>query len=202
MADELAAGRSATPIGLGQLDELEALNHAQQFAWLLPHALAAPQVTGIVVGHAQVQASLRSRQRDLHQDLVDVAHLAAERRGPLSPLGVVRQKLPVLLQRGAAGGAVGDDGLHLRLLEQRDVVACQFQDDLSLAIANRRHPTALDLSGGDDLALVAGQDPDRGRAGVGEHEALGTSQEEPNTAVGLSSGRRHLGQDLPQRSLR
>ena len=74
LGDVVDAGAAAAPIGLGELDELQARDQLKEVAGLLGDLLAVRQVTGVVVGDGEVaQACARGAATVLHHPFVDVA---------------------------------------------------------------------------------------------------------------------------------
>ncbi len=175
MRDELAAGGTAAPIGFGQFDELDPIDHFEEFTRLLPHPLGAAEVAGVVVGDAGIHAQGRFFERDGQQEFADVAYFGAESCRPGGPGRVVCQYVTVILEGGTAGGAIGDDELHLCGFEEGDVVAGLLLHLLNLAETKGRHAATDGLAGGDDGAAVAGQHTHTGGALLGEEQALGAA---------------------------
>ena len=74
LGDIVDASATAAPVGLGELDELEARDELQEVAGLLGDLLPVGQVTGVVVGDGEfAQACARGAATVLHHPFVDVA---------------------------------------------------------------------------------------------------------------------------------
>ena len=74
LGDAVDASAAAAPIGLRELDELQARDQLKEVAGLLRDLLAVRQVTGVVVGDGEVaQALARGAATVLHHPFVDVA---------------------------------------------------------------------------------------------------------------------------------
>ena len=97
-------GGAAAEVGLGELDQPETGDRAEESPRRLPHALAVRQVTGLVVRHREVERPPRPREV-LGQELGDVAHP----RGQGERLGVVAQEVSRSRAARPAAGRVRDD---------------------------------------------------------------------------------------------
>ena len=88
------ARRSAAEVRLGQIDEPEPRDRAEERPGRLPHALAVGQVARLVIGHREIERSPRLRQV-LGEELADVAHPRGEGGRP----GVVLEEVPVVAEQ-------------------------------------------------------------------------------------------------------
>ena len=80
------AGAAAADLLLGERQQLDAGNRAQQIARRLADALRVREVAGVVIRHAhRERMPRRSRRTELGEDLGDVAHARRERARALGP---------------------------------------------------------------------------------------------------------------------
>src|SRR3954454_6833723 len=89
------------------LQDLELRYLGEKVARLGAHGLSVSEVAGVVVGDLGRQRMSLGARAGLGQQLGDVAHFGAERRGAVRPLRIVAQQVRVALHRRAAAGGVG-----------------------------------------------------------------------------------------------
>ena len=79
---------------------------------------------------------------DGSQEFANIADFPAERYSPFRPSRVVGQKVTIILERRAAGGAVGDNYIYIGLLIECNVVPGLFPNQILPSVTRRRHPAA------------------------------------------------------------
>src|SRR3989442_1573220 len=127
-------------------------------------------MAGVLVGDPLLDPAEATLEVERRDKLVDVAHPGGELVGALGPDRVVLEDLAVLLERRAAAGSVDHVVVGAGPLEGGDVVPRQLAGRVALARVHVQRAAALLGLGDDDLAAVAGQNPDRGL--VGRREEL------------------------------
>ena len=115
MRDVVNAGGAAADVGMRKLDEFEAGDLFQEIARSVADFLSVEQVAGILVGDAEIERLERAQRGDDSERgeiFGDVSYLGFEREG-LRILGFFfGEEVIVFLERGAAAGGVGDDGVE------------------------------------------------------------------------------------------
>ena len=187
MGDELAASRAAAPICFGQFDKFKPIDQSQQSAGLFPDLLRPAQVTGIVIGDACLDTPFGLFERDFRQEFAHIPDFLAEGRSPVSPFGVILEISAIFLERGSAGGAIGDDHIHFGLFKYGNIMFCLRPHQVETSITMRRHSAAFDIPGCDDRAAIAAQYPHRGCALLSKEQALGAAEEKTDPVFGLST---------------
>ena len=142
-------GGSAAERGLGDLDDIESGDGGEQLAGLAEDALRVPEMAGIVVGDAEGKGVAGGGGRELAEDLGDVAAFGGEVAGADGPVGVVAEKVAVLLHGGSAAGGVDDDGIDVGVFEDGDDVAGHV-GGLGLEAGVEHEGAAAGLVGGRD----------------------------------------------------
>ena len=114
LVEVVGAGAAAAEVGVGQLQQLDAGDGAQQVARFAADVLGLGEVAGVVVGdalRAAVAGGLsragRAREEDghVHHPLAEGVRAGLVRRAA--------QDEVVFVHGGAAAGGVGDDGVHV-----------------------------------------------------------------------------------------
>ena len=123
-------------------------------ARLLPHALAAPQMTSIVIGDARFDTSLWLFSGMEARYFTYIPDLAAELMRALGPLGIICKQPAIFLEGRTAGCAICYDNLHLCLFKESNVMLSLFQDQILTPVTRRRHPTANGFLWRDDGASI------------------------------------------------
>ena len=115
LRDVVDAGGAATNVGMGKLDEFEARNLFQEIARSVANFLPVEQVAGILIGDPEIERLERAQRRGESEGseiFGDIPDFGLERDG-LRVLGFfLGEEVIVLLERGAAAGGVGDDGVE------------------------------------------------------------------------------------------
>src|SRR5215470_4997862 len=91
------AGRAAAPVGLGELDEAELRDLAQQLSRRALDLLAVHDVARVVIGHGQGHRTQRSAQGRGHEELGDVLDRGREAPRPFGIGGVIGEQRAIPL---------------------------------------------------------------------------------------------------------
>ena len=115
-------------------------------------------MAGILIGDAQRQRVQFCGEAERGEELGDVADVLGKGASLRVFFFVRREKMIVFLERGAAAGGIGDDGVEVFAQEDGEV----FSGEVARGIANagmRGEGAATALSRGDDhFAAVGGED--------------------------------------------
>ena len=182
------AGRPAAEVGLGEIDQPEPRDRAQDCARRLPHALAVREVTGLVVGHGQVERPPRLRQV-LRQELADVPHPRADGGRPR----VIPEEMPVVAESRSAASGVRDDPVGVR--EGRGVPPGQLPRGAPIAPVEMKRAAAPLLLGHDHAVPGARQEAHRRAVDLGEELRLDASLQHRDGPARAPAGRKRLGRE-------
>src|SRR6202158_4716702 len=132
LREVVRARAPAADVGVGHLEQLQAVHTCQQVARLLANALRVRQVAGILVRRAKVETP-EALAGDVREVRAHVAHFRRKRGGARTPRVVVGEQRAVALELRTAARGIDDDRVDPRLLECRDVAARQGAGVLALA---------------------------------------------------------------------
>src|SRR6059058_2779707 len=82
-------GRTATPVGLLHLDQLDAGNHAEHLSRLLVHPLTMHQVAGILVGNLEADGARRWPEPEADEELGGSLYCPGETGGGLASTRII-----------------------------------------------------------------------------------------------------------------
>ena len=89
VGDVVDSGTATALVGLNHLHQLESGDGLEQLAWLVPNTLTMHQVTGILIGHLDVELAQAFRAKpNVHEKLRDIADLVRERLRAIAPLNI------------------------------------------------------------------------------------------------------------------
>ena len=189
LGDIVGACGAATIIGHGHFDQFHAGDRAHQLARGFADFLAVQEMAGILIRHAERQAGERRAQSQVGEKLGDVPHLSPECVCLRVLAGAGFEKLLVLLERRAAPGGVGDDGVEI--IAQEDVEICAREGPGGIAHARmRRKRAAAGLSrGNDDFAAVRREHSNRRVMQRGKADLCDAAGEQRHARAARTHGR-------------
>ena len=121
------------------------------------------QVAGILVGDAQkerLERAQRSDEAERGEIFGDVSHFGFECAG-LRELGLFfGEEVIVFLERGAAAGGVGDDGVELVACEGEQIFAREIARGVADSGVSGERSAAQLIFGDDDFDAVSVEDAD------------------------------------------
>ena len=114
-------------------------------------------MAGILVGDAQRKRLHFGGETESGEKFGDVASLGGKSAGWAVFFFVRRKKMVVFLERGAAAGGIGEDGVEIAAEKYRDIFSRKFPRRIANAgVSGQRAAAGLPL-GNDDFAAVGGE---------------------------------------------
>ncbi len=165
LRDVVDAGGAAANVGVRQFDEFEAGNLFQEIARGVANLLSVEQVARILICDAQIERLERAQRSDdteCRKIFRDVAHLGFEHGGLRELRLFLGEEVIVFLERGAAPGGVGDDGVEFFAGEGEEIFAGEVARGVAdSGVGGER--SAAHLSFGDDDFDAVGVEDANGR---------------------------------------
>ena len=163
LRDVINAGRATADVGVWQLDEFEAGNLFQEIARRVADFLPMEKVARILVGDAEIKRlewAQRSDDSEAGKIFGDVSHLGFECEG-LRIFGLFfGEEVVVFLERGAAAGGVGDDGVEFVASESEKIFAGEIARGVADSGVSGERSAAQLIFGDDDFDAVGVEDAD------------------------------------------
>ena len=146
------------------------------------------EVAGILIGDAEWERIQFGGEAEGGEKFGDIAN-SFRKYARLRVLGFVKQKkMSVFLERGAAAGGVGDDGVEIIVKKDGHVSFCEIASGVADS-GVRGESAAAELSPrDDDLAAVGGEDADGGFIEPGEGDVGDAAGEESDTGAARAGG--------------
>ena len=152
--------------------------------------LAVKKMAGILVSDADWKRLQFCGEAESGKELGDVASLG----GKLACLAVLffalREKMMVFLERGAAAGGVGDDGVEVFAKKYGEIFSREFAGGVANPGVRRERAAAALATGDDDFAAVGGEDADGGFVELRKSDVGNAAGEEGDASAARTSGRK------------
>ena len=147
MRDVVDSGGAAADFRVRQFHKIEIGNGVQKGARSFANFLAVKKMAGILVGDANWKLLQVCGEAESGEEFGDVASLG----GKFACLAVLflalREEMMVFLERGAAAGGVGDDGVEVFAKKDEEILSREFAGGLASA-GVRRESAAAKLPSG------------------------------------------------------
>ncbi len=158
LRDVVDSGGAAADFRARQFHKFESGDGTQKSPGGLADFLTVEKVAGILIGDAQGKRFQFCGEAERGEKFGDVADFSGEftSRGELRLSG--RKEMIVFLERGAASGGVGDDGVKVSAKEDGKIVSSEFASHIADAgVCGKRAAAKLPF-GHDDFAAIGSKD--------------------------------------------
>lgn len=182
------SGGAAADFRVRQFHKMEIGNGAQERARSFANFLAVKEMAGILVGDADWKRFQSCGEAESGEEFSDVASLG----GKFACLAVLflalRGEMMVFLERGAAAGGVGDDGVEVFAKKYGEILSREFAGGIANARV-RSERAAAELAIGDDgFAAVGGKDADGGFVQLRKSNVGNAAGEEGDAGAARTGG--------------
>lgn len=187
--DVVDASTAAADGGVGEGDEGEVGDEAEEGLGLGFYALAVMEVAGGVVGDdGGFGQGAGGAGADFDEPSVDIAEFGGPEAGFFSVVGVVGEEAVVVGEVAAATAGVADDGVEGGKVETVDQAAGEGAGEFGFAVVTVETAAATLVAGGDDLAVVGEEDVGGVAVDLAEDEVLNAAGEEADAPAGGGGG--------------
>src|SRR6516165_10666436 len=188
LRDVVHACRAAADLRARQFHNFQAGNGAKELAWRFTDSLAVEQVAGILIGNASTNRSERRGEAEGGEEFGDVPCASSEgySRGVIG-LGSDEQMI-IFLERGAAAGGVGDDGVEVICSEGHEVPASQVAGNIAESSVQREGAATELRSRDDDFAAICSEDANGGFVEGSKSDVGYATGEESYAGTAFASG--------------
>jgi hypothetical protein len=188
LRDVVDSGGATAVLRARQFHKFESGDRAQQRARGFADSLTVEKVAGILIGDTQGKRLQLGGKAEGGEKFGDVADFAGEFTGPGKLLLFGRKEIIIFLERGAASGGVGDNGVKVFEMEDGKIFSSEFAGQFTEA-GVRGKRTAAELSfGHDDFAAIGSEDADGGFIEARESDVGDASSEESNAGSARAGG--------------
>jgi len=188
LGDVVHACRAAADLRVRQFDKFQAGNGAKELARRFTDSLAVQQVARVLIGDASTNRNEVRREAEGGEEFGDV--LCAFSKGYGRGVIGLRsdEQMVVFLERGAAAGGVGDNGVEVACSEGQEVPASQIAGNIAESSVEREG-TATELSSrNDDFAAICSEDANGGFVEGSKSDVGYAPGEEGHAGTAFASG--------------
>ncbi len=181
LRDVIDAGRATTNFRVGQFHKFKIGDGAQECARSFADFLSVEEVARVLIGDAERERLKRNRKAEGGEEFSDVTNFFRKCAGWSERFLVRREKVIVFLERGAAAGGVGEDGVEMFPEEGSDIFARQVAGGFTNASVRGQRTAAKLAIWHDDFTAVGGEHADGGFVKLREGDIGDATCEEGDT---------------------